>query len=126
MQSLSPFAHPAKLLFLRSKAEFFLLAVDANARVRYERILSRKSETDRAALPFIEGTNLHRCTIAPISIERFLADEAREAYSSDPAMQNVKKCVSEADFIIRNDASISQLKEKIDKIVLKLRSFTSF
>ena len=50
---------------LRAKGNFLLLAVDADPKLRYERIVARASETDQ------------------ISYEKFLADEAREMHATD-------------------------------------------
>ena len=50
---------PAEVDALRAKGNFVLFAVDAGPKTRYERIQSRRSETDR------------------VSFEKFLADERR-------------------------------------------------
>ena len=55
---------------LKSKGNFTLLAVDANPKVRYERVLKRSGSTD------------------DISFEKFLADEEREMESIDTNKQN--------------------------------------
>lgn len=84
---------------LRKKGNFTLLAVDADPRIRYERILIRGTSTDN------------------ISFERFLADEQREMTSTDPNKQNLGECIKRADFVIDNNGSLEELNEKIEKIL---------
>lgn len=84
---------------LRSKGKFVLLAVDAKPKIRYERILERKSSTDN------------------ISFEKFLEDEAKETESENPFKQNLKKCIQMADFVIDNNGNLGQLNKKIEKIL---------
>lgn len=84
---------------LREKDNFYLWAVDADRRLRYERIFLRASETDR------------------ISFEEFLANEKRETTSDDPNKQNLSKCIQAADprFRFINNGTVAELREKIDK-----------
>jgi len=84
---------------LRKKGNFTLLAVDADPKIRYERIIVRGTTTDN------------------ISFEKFLADEQREMESTDPNKQNLSECIKRADYVIRNNGSIEELNEKIEKIL---------
>lgn len=84
---------------LRKKGNFTLLAVDADPKIRYERISSRGSSTDN------------------VSFEKFLADEQREMESKDPNKQNLGECIKKADFVIDNNRSMEELNEKIEKIL---------
>jgi len=81
---------------LRGKESFFLLAVDGQAKLRYQRIRMRKSETDNVAL------------------DTFLANEQREMHSCDPNKQNLAACISRADFKITNDGTLQDLKNKTE------------
>ena len=63
---------------LRSKGNFYLFAVDADQKTRYQRITERKSETDS------------------VSFETFVANEEREMTSDDPNKQNLAACIKEA------------------------------
>lgn len=83
---------------LRSKGNFTLLAVDADPKIRYERIVKRSGSTDN------------------ISFEKFLADEEREMDSTDPNKQNLKKCIEMADYIVDNNGTIEDLIFKLEKI----------
>lgn len=84
---------------LRKKGNFTLLAVDADPKVRYERIIKRSSSTDN------------------VSFEKFLADEQREMESTDPNKQNLKKCIEIADFVINNDGTLEELNSKLEEIL---------
>ena len=84
---------------LKSKGNFTLLAVDANPKVRYERVIKRSGSTD------------------DISFEKFLADEEREMESTDPNKQNLKKCIEMADFVIENNGTIEELNSKLEEIL---------
>jgi dephospho-CoA kinase len=83
---------------LKNKGNFTLLAVDADPRIRYERVLKRSTSTD------------------DISFEKFLADEEREMESTDPNKQNLKKCIAMADFTIINNKDINYLNQQIEEI----------
>jgi dephospho-CoA kinase len=84
---------------LRKKGNFTLLAVNADPKIRYERITKRLTSTDN------------------ISFEKFLADEEREMESMDPNKQNLKKCIEMADFVVENDGSIDELNSKVEEIL---------
>jgi len=88
---------------LRKKGNFTLLAVDAEAKIRYERILKRSTSTD------------------DISFEKFVADENREMESTDPNKQNLKKCIAMADFTIINNKDINFLNQQIEEIYGQIR-----
>ncbi|MDD5571017.1 MAG: AAA family ATPase [Bacteroidales bacterium] len=87
---------------LKSKENFYLIAIDANPDLRYKRITNRKSETDN------------------ITFETFLANEKREMQNSDPSMQNISKCVEMADFVLTNNGTIEELENKTEKIISKI------
>lgn len=88
---------PGEVYSLREKGRFVLFAVDAPPEVRYERIRSRKSETDN------------------ISFETFIMNEQREMESHDPFAQNIGKCIELADFIFINDGTIEQLNRAVEE-----------
>ncbi len=90
---------PGEIKALREKDDFYLLAVDADAKLRYHRISIRKSETDN------------------ISFEEFLANEKREMQNADPNKQNLKKCIEMSDYQIYNDGSIAELHQKVEEIL---------
>lgn len=90
---------PGEVESLREKENFWLIAVDADAKVRYARITDRKSETDN------------------VTLEEFIANEQREMTSSDPNKQNLSKCIEMADFVVDNSGSISDLEDEVHHIL---------
>ena len=84
---------------LRKKGNFILLAVNADSKVRYERVTKRLASTDY------------------ISFEKFLADEEREMESTDLNKQNLRKCIEMADFLINNDGTLENFSFKIENIL---------
>lgn len=73
-----------------------LFAVDADQRLRYERVTARKSATDS------------------VSFEKFAADEAREMDSAgDPNKQNLRACIEAADVRIRNEGTLEELHAQV-------------
>jgi len=90
---------PGEVYSLREKGRFYLLAVDADPEVRYQRITARNSETDS------------------ISFKTFLANEQREMNSTDPYVQNIASCIKLADFKLFNNGTIEQLNRKVEAIL---------
>ena len=93
---------PGEIDSLREKGEFVLLAVDADPEIRYRRITARQSETDH------------------ISFETFIDNESREMNSSDPAKQNLKACILQADFVMNNNGSKADLFRQVEKILAEI------
>ena len=94
---------PGEIYSLRKKGSFCLIAIDADPKVRYERIIRRQSETDH------------------ISYRTFLDDEHREMESLDPNAQNIGKCIELADFKLWNNGTIKQLNTQVEAILLKIK-----
>lgn len=94
--------NPKEVEFLRQKEDFLLIAVDADIKIRYQRILQRKSSTDN------------------VSFETFRQNEEREMQSNDVNAQNLKSCIDKADILVDNSGTIEELKEKIEEIWKKI------
>jgi dephospho-CoA kinase len=90
---------PGEVYSLREKGRFYLLAIDADTKIRYNRISIRKSETDN------------------ISFETFIENEKREMDSNDPNAQNIKKCMDLADFKLWNNGTIEQLNRQVEAVL---------
>jgi dephospho-CoA kinase len=88
---------------LRERGGFYLFAVDADPKTRYERVVLRKSETDQ------------------ISLETFLENEKREMDSDDPNKQNLRKCIEMADYVFNNDGSFEDLNNKVEEVITQLK-----
>ena len=87
---------------LRGKGRFYLFAVDADPRLRYDRIQLRKSETDA------------------VSFDLFLENEERESVSADPGVPNLRACIGAADFLFVNNGSKTELYQQVDVILSTL------
>ena len=85
-----------------SSHKFYLLSVDADSRLRYERLRSRGRVGDSA------------------SWEEFVEQERKEENNSDPNKQQLSKTISKADFVIDNCKTINELESKIEKLLIKL------
>ncbi len=93
---------PGEAESLRTKGEFYLFAVDADPKIRYERIKLRNSETDH------------------IDYDTFIANEKREMTATDPNKQNLKKCREMADFIFLNNGSKDDLSQAVKQVIHKI------
>jgi len=93
---------PGEVDSLREKGNFFLFAIDAPPLLRYERIILRNSETDN------------------INYDIFLQNEQREMNTSDPAKQNLRKCIEMADFVFENSDSIEVLHSKVEEVLRQI------
>jgi len=88
---------PGEIDYLKGKGNFLLIAVDADPEIRYERIKSRGSSTDR------------------VDYKKFLDDERREMNSTDPNSQNLQQCIARADIRLMNNGTIEQLIGSVEK-----------
>jgi dephospho-CoA kinase len=73
-----------------------LLAVDADQTVRYARVQSRRSETDK------------------VTFEEFVAHEELEKNDPNPHGMQKGKVIEMADYTIMNDGTIEALQEAVD------------
>ena len=95
---------PGEIAFLREQSDFYLFAVDADPKLRFERIKQRASATDN------------------IDFETFLSNEKREMSTTDPNKQNLGKCIEMADFVFYNNGAIKDLFEKVEKVLAEIKS----
>lgn len=93
---------PGELAVLRAAGDFMLFAVDADPRVRYERITLRNTETDH------------------VSFEQFLADEKEEMASDDPNHQNIAAVIRQADHAFTNNGTVEDLYRQVDAVMAPL------
>ena len=87
---------PGEIDSLRLKGHFILFAVDADAALRYERIVIRNSETDK------------------ISFDTFIQNEQREMNSDDPNKQNLHACIEQADYVFSNNGTLDELTLQVE------------
>jgi len=93
---------PGEITSLKSKGNFYLFAVDADPKIRFNRIKQRASETDK------------------IDFETFLANEKLEMNSDDPNKQNLAKCIQMANFVFENNGTIEELVNKVEKVITEI------
>jgi dephospho-CoA kinase len=87
---------------LRKKGDFYLFAVDADSKLRYDRIQLRQSVTDS------------------VSYETFVENEQRESVSTNPGVQNLQACIREADFRFQNNGSMEELFRQVDSALAEI------
>lgn len=75
-----------------------LIAVDADQKLRYERVKERRSESDT------------------VSFEQFVAHEALESDDPDPHGMQKSKVIAMADYVITNNGTLGELHEKIETV----------
>ena len=93
---------PGEVEFLKKQGKFYLIAVDADPKVRYNRISIRGSETDH------------------ITFETFLANEKREFTAYDPNKQNLSRCIQLADIVLQYDGTIDELNNSLEEKLIKI------
>ena len=93
---------PGEINALRKKGKFYLFAVDADPKVRYERITKRAGETDR------------------VTFKEFMSHEQKEMTSEDPNKQNLQKCILMSDCKFDNNGTVKELYEKVEKVISKI------
>ncbi len=96
--------NPSEVEVLRRRQDFTLVAVQADERTRFERSRSRGREGAAATL------------------QQFVAEEARELNSGDPAAQQLVATQNLADIVVNNDGSIQDLHKQLDEMVPRLMS----
>ncbi len=87
---------PGEVEFLKRQGNFYLIAVDADSKIRYKRISKRASSTDG------------------ISYDVFLANEKRELSTTDPNKQNLSSCINMADIVFNNNGSMDELNFQLE------------
>lgn len=94
--------NPFEVEALRQRNDFFLIAVIADPKIRFERTKQRARENDAT------------------TFEQFLEFEARETTSSDPKVQQLDKTEALADAKIPNNGTIEELHQHARKVVNQL------
>jgi len=89
---------------LRKQKDFYLFAVDCDIRTRYDRIVQRRSETDR------------------VDFQTFKANEEREMHSDDPSKQNLSHCIVLADYCFDNSGDLDSLNKQIEVVLEEIRN----
>lgn len=80
-----------------------LLAVDADQKLRYERIVGRASESDR------------------VTLAQFVAQEELEMNDPDPNGMQKAAVMAMADYTITNNGTLDELHTQIEKTLSKIK-----
>jgi dCMP deaminase len=96
------FRHTSEVAVFRDVPRFYLIAVKADAEIRFERIRARARESD------------------PTTLEQFTLLEEKEAASEDSQGQQLNATVAEADFTLANNASMVELQELAGELLQDL------
>lgn len=80
-----------------------LIAIDADVKLRYERIHSRGSVTD------------------DVDFDTFVIQEKREMSSNDSHGMNISGVIQMADYRIDNDGTLEEFHRKIDEVIAAAR-----
>lgn len=98
--------NPAEIDELEKLKNFFLVSVDADPKIRFERMVSRNRESD------------------PITWNEFLkVDKKDKGIGEKKSGQGVGKCMKKASFVLLNEGSLEEVNEKIERLyqdILKL------
>lgn len=94
--------HPQEVEVLKTKEHFYLLAVEADQQIRFERIQQRSRESDT------------------LTYETFVEQEAKEAAGKKPTDQQLNITIEKADARIENGGSLEDLRRKTVQIIQTL------
>lgn len=87
--------NPLEVHELRTLPNFTLIGIDAESKVRFERLRARNRQGD------------------PETWEKFVELESRELQSDDPAAQQLLKTFDLSDHVLNNDGTIAVLRGAI-------------
>jgi len=91
---------PWEAVSLKKLDDFVLLSVDADQKLRYDRIRLRNSVKDQ------------------IDFETFVSNEARELQGSDdPSKINLPACIEMSDYKLRNDWTFEDFYRQVDEAI---------
>lgn len=94
--------NPFEVEALRKRKDFYLLMVDAEPKIRFERLKTRAREND------------------PQDYDAFLKLEAAEAGSNDPNAQQLNRTCELADAVVENNGTLEELHEDIRHVLRAL------
>jgi len=96
--------NPHEVEALRCRADFTLLAIEADQATRFERSRARGRES------------------AAQTLKQFIEEEARELASDNPANQQLHATRQKADVVVNNDGTLEELHRQLDELLAPLMS----
>ena len=99
--------NPFEVEALRRRKTFYLLSVDADPKIRFERAKIRNREGEAT------------------TYEGFLEMEAREAQTSDPTTQQLNRTAEMADAVVYNNGTVDELRDQVRQVVQALAAAAS-
>ncbi|HOE74543.1 MAG TPA: dephospho-CoA kinase [bacterium] len=100
---ISSIRQPGELVQLRKNKHFFLINVDADPRIRWQRLKNRKRPGD------------------PTTMEEMIKIEKKQMKAGGSKDMQLDVVASKADYIINNDGSLSDLQRNVDKVIKKIK-----
>lgn len=94
--------NPGEVRNLKKREDFFLLSVEADQKVRFERCAARAREND------------------PTTLDEFIRLENAELASQDEASQQLIATEKLADAVVRNDGNLDDLRRNLDDVLQRL------
>ena len=96
--------NPVEVETLRQAEGFILWGIDADPRIRYERLRARNRQGD------------------PTTFEAFSALEAKETQSDNPAAQQLGATYALSDVVLQNDGDLAALESQVLKLLSELNA----
>ena len=94
--------NPKEVEFIKNNGGV-MFAVDADQKIRYERISTRGTSKDT------------------VTFEEFKIQEEKESQNTNPNAQNLPKCILLSDYKFDNNGSIQDLYDQVEKVIQKIR-----
>lgn len=94
--------NPGEVRHLKRRHDFFLLSVEAEQKVRFERCVTRAREND------------------PATLEEFIRLEEVELSSQDETSQQLVATEKLADAVVQNDGTVTELEKNLDLALQRL------
>jgi dephospho-CoA kinase len=93
--------NPKEAEFIKNNGGY-LFAVDADPKIRYDRIKVRGTSKDL------------------VTFKEFIKQEEKESKTTDPDVQNLPKCILLSDYKFDNNGSIENLYDQVEKTIHKI------
>lgn len=93
--------NPKEAEFIKKQLNSLLLAVEADIRIRYQRIKNRNETKDK------------------VTFKQFMVGEERELQIKDKNAQSLETCMQMANYKLDNNKSLKSLYQQIDEVLQK-------